>query len=60
MVNSLLEERVLLNSAFTNEYVPEIDRLIITIKEMHRAMMRTLLFKSSRVPRLLKVQSVLQ
>ena len=43
-----------------NEYVPEIERLIRTTKERHRARVNTLPCKIDRLPKLLKVHSVLQ
>ena len=56
----LLKEGILLNGTAANEYVPEIERLIRTIKERHRTRVNTLPCKIDRLPTLLTVNSVLQ
>ena len=57
---SLLKQRLLLNGTAANKHVPEIERLIRTIKERHRGKVNILLYKISKLPKLLNSYSVLQ
>ena len=56
----LLEHGILLNGASANEHVPEIERLSRTVKERQRGKVITLPYKVSKLPKLFKIQSVLQ
>lgn len=57
---ALLKEGILLDETTTNDHIPEIERLIRTIKEIHRGRVNTLPSNIIRLPKLLKSYSVLQ
>ena len=60
MLVKLLEKEVLLNGSSANEHVPEIECMIRTIRERHRAKVNTLLFNISKYPKLMRIQAVLK
>ena len=57
---NLLEKGVLLNGSSANEHVPEIERMIRTIKERQRAKVNTLPYNISKYPKVMRIQAVLQ
>ena len=56
----LFEKGVLLNGSSANEHVPEIERMVRTIKERHRVKVNTLPFNISKYPKLMRIHTAIQ